>query len=69
MSTLFTQDPAVPEPPKEFCRTCIHREKWSHFGYTGQYCGVRKSKRTENGLLKIKVTMPACLAYKKKEKK
>lgn len=28
-----------------------------------QYCGVRKSNRTYNGLLKIKVTNPACMAY------
>lgn len=48
----------------ETCRTCANRERWQCGGSIIQYCGVRKSNRTFNGLLKIKVTMPACEVYK-----
>lgn len=51
--------------PNETCRSCEHRERWRCGGSIIQYCGVRKSNRTENGKLKIKVTMPACPLYKK----
>lgn len=50
---------------KDTCRTCIHRQRWQCGGKVVQYCGVRSSNRTENGLLKIKVTTPACEQYKK----
>jgi len=46
------------------CRSCEHRERHQCGGSVIQYCGVRKSNRTQNGQLKIKVTMPACAAYK-----
>lgn len=46
------------------CRTCDNRERHQCGSKVIQYCGVRKSNRTLNGLLKIKVTMPACYAYK-----
>ena len=46
------------------CRTCKNRQRWECGQMTIQYCGVRKSNRTYNGLLKIKVTNPACEAYK-----
>ena len=46
------------------CRTCKHRQRW-YVGpvRVGQYCAIRFSKRTHNGLLKIKVTKPACVYY------
>ena len=53
-----------PKKPTKFCRTCAHRQPWESGQRTIQYCGVRKSNRTYNGLLKIKVTNPACMAYK-----
>jgi hypothetical protein len=46
------------------CLTCEFRERWQCGGKVIQYCGLRKSKRTENGKLKIKVTTPSCGAYK-----
>jgi len=51
------------------CRTCANRQRW-YIGPVriGQYCGVRFSKRTTNGLLKIKVTNPACGFYKEERK-
>ena len=48
------------------CRTCAHRERWECGGRIIQYCGVRKSNRTYNGKLKIKVTNEACASYKPK---
>lgn len=64
MDTLFdlSQIPTAPEPTA-FCRTCAHRQRWECGGSIIQYCGVRKSNRTFNGLMKIKVTNPACAAY------
>lgn len=65
MTNLFNNQGYIePEKPTKFCRTCAHREPWEAGGRTVQYCGIRKSKRTDNGLLRIKVTNPACAAYK-----
>ena len=49
------------------CLTCDHRERHQCGGSIIQYCGVRKSNRTENGLLKIKCKTPSCHLYKKME--
>lgn len=57
-----------PAKPTKFCRTCQHLERWQCGGTWIQYCGARKSKRTRNGLLKIKVTLPACALYKEEIK-
>ena len=46
------------------CRTCEYRERWQCGGRVIQYCGRRKSNRTFNHLLKIKVTTPACGLFK-----
>ena len=52
------------------CRHCAHRQRWCLGPVRiGQYCGVRSSNRTHNGLLKIKVTNPACGFYKKEDEK
>lgn len=65
MTDLFNNYGYVePDKPIRFCRTCAHRQPWECGGRTIQYCGVRKSNRTSNGLLRIKVTTSACLAYK-----
>lgn len=45
---------------KRTCRDCKHRERWECGSKIIQYCGKRKSGRTFNGLLKIKVTNEAC---------
>lgn len=54
------------------CRQCRHRQRWECEGSIIQYCGVRRSTRTFNNLLKIKVTNKACYSFeleKIKEKK
>ena len=56
-----------PKKPTAFCRTCAHRQRWQCGGSWIQYCGARKSKRTYNGLLKIKVTNPSCELYKQRQ--
>lgn len=57
---LFDIEPVFPD---KFCRSCEHRQRWRCGGKVIQYCGVRKSNITDNGLMKIKVTMPACIHY------
>lgn len=65
MEKLFEIEPTFPD---KFCRTCQHRERHQCGGRIIQYCGLRKSNRTDNGQLKIKVNMPACEQYKEESK-
>lgn len=55
----------IPESKQsqETCLTCKHRERWKCNSKVFQYCGVIKSNRTSNGLLKIKCKTKACLQY------
>jgi hypothetical protein len=46
------------------CNSCEHRQRWECNSKVFQYCGVRKSNRTNNGLLKIKCKDAACPLYK-----
>jgi hypothetical protein len=62
--TLFQVDP---EPPGLTCKTCKHRQRWQFNKKVIQYCGARRSNRTENGLLKIKAGDKACLLYEPEE--
>lgn len=45
------------------CNTCEHRQRWQCNSKVFQYCGIRKSNRTTNGLLKIKCKDIACPLY------
>lgn len=63
--TLFDLPPTTPGKPANTCGSCAHRERHQCGGSVIQYCGVRKSNRTDNGLLKIKVTDPACALFEK----
>ena len=61
MKELFPQEDPIAQ---KTCRTCFHRQRWCLGPVrVGQYCGVRSSGRTHNGLLKIKVTNRACGFY------
>jgi hypothetical protein len=42
------------------CNSCEHRQRWECNSKVFQYCGVRKSNMTDNGLLKIKCKTDAC---------
>lgn len=64
MNGLFDISPQATLKPTKFCRTCAYRERWECESKVIQYCAKRKSNRTFNGLLKIKVTNPACELYK-----
>lgn len=68
MSDLFNNYGYV-DPPKieHFCRTCVHRQPWESSDKVYYYCSARKSKRTINGLLKIKLSNPSCVLYKEDE--
>jgi hypothetical protein len=66
--TLFdipTMETAGKTSPKNFCRECLHRQRWKCNSKVFQYCAKRKSKRTENGLLKIKCKISACGYFEK----
>jgi len=45
------------------CRDCKHRERHQCNSKVFQYCGVRKSNRTDNGKLKIKCKTAACYLF------
>lgn len=47
------------------CNTCKHRQRWECDSKVFQYCRIRKSNRTGNGLLKIKCKTKACELYEK----
>ena len=52
----------------ETCFTYEHRQRWDFNSRHIQYCAVRKSNRTDNGLLKIKCKNIACGKYKPEQK-
>lgn len=56
-----------PKTIGETCKSCLHRQRWQCNSVVVQYCGIRKSKRTSNGLLKIKCKDLACELYTKEE--
>jgi len=57
METLFD---ITEHQNSKTCRDCAHRQRWQCGSKVIQYCGARKSNRTENKLLKIKAGNPAC---------
>ena len=62
MATLF--DIIPPWLQGKTCNSCKHRERHQMGLSVIQYCGVRRSNRTDNGLLKIKCKMQACSQFK-----
>lgn len=64
-STLFALPDASPLlGAKLTCNSCEHRQRWQCNSKVFQYCVVRKSKKTDNKLLKIKCKDAACPLYK-----
>jgi hypothetical protein len=66
MNKLFEiekQDPKVINT----CLDCEYRERHQCNSKVFQYCGIRKSNRTNNGLLKIKCKDAACSLFKEIE--
>ena len=61
---LFDIPEDTPAAKGYTCLTCENRQRWQCGGRVIQYCGVRKSNRTDNGLLKIRAKDPACPFYK-----
>lgn len=51
------------------CRNCEHRQRWECNSKVFQYCAIRKSNRTNNGLLKIKCKDLACNGWALEETK
>jgi len=63
--TLFNKKEFEHENIDKKCNSCMFRERWAMgIGLeTSQYCSVRPSNRTKNGLLKIKASDAACPKY------
>jgi hypothetical protein len=49
------------------CKDCEYKQRHQCNSKVFQYCGVRKSNRTNNRLLKIKCKTPACSKFKATE--
>lgn len=63
METLFNLPELVRYQKHEkddHCKTCINFERWQCGGSIFFYCKTRRSKYTQNGLLKIKAGDVAC---------
>jgi hypothetical protein len=57
--------PATAPAQKEKCGRCEHIQRWRNENVSESrqinfYCGIRKSRRTENGLQKVKCKNTAC---------
>ena len=66
MRCLFDDDAdSVQHQDQITCRTCVHRERWECGSKVINYCRVHKSKRTFNGLQKVKCNQQACSQYAK----
>jgi len=54
---------------KNTCKECKHAQRWSFSDHDKRffYCGVRKSGRTQNGLLKIKLKNLSCGNFEPEE--
>ena len=54
MPELFTNLPKMEKPQrKEKCGQCAHIQKWGCSSKFFFYCGMIKSNRTVNGLMKV----------------
>jgi len=67
MESLFDIEEQVPEIINT-CKNCEHRQRWECNSKVFQYCGVRKSNRTNNGLLKIKCKDASCSLFEEIKK-
>lgn len=57
---LFNIEVSRPIVNNNTCSGCEHRQRWQCNSRVFQYCGIRKSNRTDNGLLKVKCKNEAC---------
>lgn len=64
---LFNEEETKGKNSANTCRECEHRERWQFNNTVIQYCGIRKSNRTDNGLLKIKAKNVACEVFLKEK--
>lgn len=63
MSNQLTIEQIQENIKDKTCKTCNHRQRWECNSKVIQYCGKVKSKRTQNGLKRIKVNNKACAYY------
>ena len=65
---LFTELGYIlqPEKPTLTCNKCKHNQAWECYSKVFHYCGIRQSKLTSNGLMKIKCKDVACNLFETK---
>jgi len=64
---LFSEPQAQSKPSKR-CKDCKHIQKWACGGSFFFYCGVTKSRRTDNKLKKVKCKTQACVLFEEANK-
>jgi len=57
----------LPKQTLKRCKDCKHIQRWQCGGSFFFYCGLLKSRRTHNGLIKVKCKTPACALFENKE--
>jgi DNA-directed RNA polymerase subunit RPC12/RpoP len=62
---LFDSLPTQSSPAR--CKDCKHIQKWACGGSIFFYCGITKSRRTQNGLKKVLCKTPACGLFEKEK--
>lgn len=67
MDKLFEIEEQIPVVTNN-CKDCEHRQRWECNSKVFQYCGIRKSNRTNNGFLKIKCKDAACSLFEPQKK-
>jgi hypothetical protein len=65
MDKLFEVE--VKKPRVETCNMCEHRRPIQYGSKTIQYCGIKRSRMTSNGLLKIKCNYEACESFNRRK--
>jgi hypothetical protein len=64
--SLFNDLPKQSESLKQ-CKDCKHIQRWQCGGSFFFYCGITKSRRTDNRLKKVKCKTTACLMFENRE--
>jgi len=62
--SLFNDLPKQSKALKR-CKECKHIQKWQCGGSFFFYCGITRSRRTQNGLKKVLCKTPACGLFEK----
>jgi len=60
MSDFLIDERSAPPNADKICGKCADYQRWECKSKVFAYCGVTHSRRTDNGLLKVKYHQQAC---------